>query len=82
MSFITNWLRGLVSQRVIQMVVRHTMTVIAGYLVALPIPQDVQQQFLSSAEQVFVAAALAGLALLWSWIDKKSTRAIETVTRD
>lgn len=66
-----DWLRDLIVNRYLQSIVRHVMTVVAGWLAAIGVASETVTAFTDSATQVAIAILIWLLAQGWSLLDKK-----------
>ena len=69
-----NWIVKLVASKYTKSIVRHGMTVLAGWLLSLNVPASVVDSFVDSGTAVIIAAITFGIAQLLSFADKKKNQ--------
>lgn len=66
-----NWLLKVIVGKYGQSIVRHLLTLVSGWFIAIGIPETTTQAFVEVAHPIAIAVSIYLSTQVWSLVDKK-----------
>lgn len=66
-----DWIKTLISSRIVRNLVKTLLVALGSYLVSLGLPAESVDQFVSSGIEVLTGAIMVAITAFWAWMDRK-----------